>query len=494
MRLTILQTSDLHGHFFTTNFVSKQAVGLFGIADKINEFRTKSDYSLLIDTGDYYQGSPLASKQEKLGSLEFTNVFNYMKYDVFTPGNHEFNFGYDYLKSALKTLDAKILCANIFPKQYEPYHIYEFEGKKIAIVGLITPFVSVWENQKNIQGLKFTSAVETYRSLEKELQEKADFIIVNYHGGIELEEAHTIENEARKLTYFDSIDLLLTGHQHQEICEKINKVFVVQPGYQGKVFSKTEIDLISLSFNCELIINSGVDSTDANLTNIIKPIQDIVDLELDEVVSTCDEDLIITNHTDVRMHSHPLINVIHQMQMEELGTDLSVTSLFDTAIGFEKSITKRQIFMNYPYPNQLVKAIITGKQLKLALEKSATYFEIENNEIVVSKKFNHPKVQNYNYDMFYGIDYEIDVAKEIGKRVSSLKYQNRDVLDSDKFSIAVNSYRYSDQTLYTMYSETEFVYETTKDMTELFTDFFDNNSHIVANHHSNFKIYCGKED
>lgn len=68
--------------------------------------------------------------------------------------------------------------------------------------------------------------------------------------------------------------------------------------------------------------------------------------------------------------------------------------------------------MNFPYPNTLKVLKIKGSKLKEAIEKSVTYFVIENNEVKINKEFLVPKIQNYNYDTFAGLKYEVEVTDE----------------------------------------------------------------------------------
>ena len=94
-----------------------------------------------------------------------------------------------------------------------------------------------------------------------------------------------------------------------------------------------------------------------------------------------------------RLNGHPFINFLHQVQLEASGADFSVLSLFDTAIGFKKNV-----LINYPYPNTLMVLKVKGSKLKEAVEKAATYFVVDNGKVKISDGFLIPKVQNYNYE------------------------------------------------------------------------------------------------
>ncbi|HLR92768.1 MAG TPA: metallophosphoesterase, partial [Atopostipes sp.] len=103
MKLTILATSDIHGYLFPTDYTDKTTEighGLFKVASVIEEERKKTkDALLLIENGDFIQGSPLAQyvKEELQTPKDLVSALNDLEYDVGIIGNHEFNYGIDYL-------------------------------------------------------------------------------------------------------------------------------------------------------------------------------------------------------------------------------------------------------------------------------------------------------------------------------------------------------------------------------------------------------------
>ena len=90
--------------------------------------------------------------------------------------------------------------------------------------------------------------------------------------------------------------------------------------------------------------------------------------------------------------------------------------------GYGENITSRDVILNYPFPNTLAVIKINGAELKAALEKTADYFTLnEDNEIMIHPKYCIPKPQPYNYDMYEGIDYILDISKPVGERVVQLE-------------------------------------------------------------------------
>ncbi|MGL5713917.1 MAG: metallophosphoesterase, partial [Paraclostridium sp.] len=255
MKLAIYQTSDLHGYVYPTNYVKEQPLGILKIGSYINKDELNYDASLKIDCGDLVQGSAMTHYlyKHEMETNPIIEGLEKINYDVYVLGNHEFNYGLDYLNKSYSGVANKVINANIEGLAFEtkPYKIFEYDGFRVACIGFTTSFVPNWEQPCNIEGLTFNDPVAEYEKYEKELKEKADFIIVCYHGGFEksLEdnttptEALTKENQGSELLEkFDSIDMVLSGHQHRSFITKINGKVCSQPLNNGQNFTKIVLD------------------------------------------------------------------------------------------------------------------------------------------------------------------------------------------------------------------------------------------------------------
>ena len=208
--LKIYFTSDLHGYVYPTDYVdrSQKNIGLLNI---INQFE-KDGNTLIIDAGDTIQGSPFTNY---LSTAEFdvhpiATIFNKAGYDYITLGNHDFNYGFDYLKKYLCNLDAKCLCANVDDKTNElgilPYDIKTLEnGLKVGIIGFTTDFINIWERAENLANFTINDTISSIKPYYDELKGNVDVLIGVYHGGFEYDlESHkklseTKENIAYKI-------------------------------------------------------------------------------------------------------------------------------------------------------------------------------------------------------------------------------------------------------------------------------------------------------
>lgn len=502
MKLVIYQTSDLHGYVYPTNYVKNQQLGILKIGSYILNDEKKYDASLKVDCGDLIQGSALAHylSKENLHKNPILEGLEFIGYDAYVIGNHEFNYGLDYLNNSYKLVEDKIINANIegLNLKTKPYKIFDFEGFKVACIGLTTSFIPNWEHEKNITNLEFLDPVFMYGKYEKELKEKADYIIVCYHGGFEKSldgnntptEKLTKENQGSELLEkYDSINIVLSGHQHRAFITKINGVICSQPLHNGQKFSKIILDTETKETSYELVDVSLLnDEINKNLEEIFTNVEVNLKDYLDKEIGEFDKDILMNDIFEARLNGHPFINFLHQVQLEASGADFSVLSLFDTAIGFKKKVSIRDVLINYPYPNTLMVLKVKGSKLKEAIEKAATYFVIDNGKVKISDRFLIPKVQNYNYDTFAGFDYEIDLSKDFNDRVISMKKDGKDI-DLDKYyNVVMNNYRATNTSVYPSYEGAEIIKEINVDISELIINYFLKHKNIKAIEKSNYLI------
>ena len=350
----------------------------------------------------------------------------------------------------------------------------------------------------NIKNLEFLDIVKQYAKYEKELKDKCDFIIVCYHGGFEKSldehmtptEALTKENQGSELLEnFDSINMILSGHQHRSFITKIKDVICSQPMHNGQSFTKIVIDTESKDISYELIDVSKLNNEiDEKLESIFTQTQKDLDVYLDKIIGEFDKDMRVDDIFLARLKGHPFINFLHQVQLDVSGADFSALSVFDSAIGFSKKISVRDVLINYPYPNTLKVLEVTGKQLKEAIEKSATYFVIEDKKIGINKDFLVPKVQHYNYDTYGGLEYKIDLSRDFYDRVVCMKKNGKDISMNDTYTIVLNNYRASNTSIYPAYEGCRVVKEINLDMSEIILDYIQKHKKIIVDDNYNYFI------
>ena len=164
---------------------------------------------------------------------------------------------------------------------------------------------------------------------------------------------------------------------------------------------------------------------DQEILNLTSDLEAQTQKWLDQPIGKIEGDMVITDSFSVRTCEHPAIEFINKVQMQAAGVDISTTSLFNNlSPGFGTNVTMRDIISNYMFPNTLKVLCVSGQDIKDALEQSASYFMLnETGNLEVNPAFIHPKPQHYNYDMWEGIEYVLDIRNPIGKRVTTLTYK-----------------------------------------------------------------------
>ena len=515
MKLTILSTSDIHGYVYPTDYKQRQQdlpFGLLKVASLIKEIKAKeTDPVLVIDNGDFLQGSPFTyyTAKQIQQPLPYTAILNDVGFDAGVIGNHEFNYGKDYLNKAVDALNYPILCANILDDQGQPafgkaYELFQFNDLTVAVLGLTTQYIPNWEQPTSINGLSFQSVVTCAKEYVPKLRELADVVIVSYHGGFERDletgeptEALTGENEGYELLKnILGVDVLLTGHQHREIATVESSIAIVQPGDKGHHLGEVRLTIEKQDGKSTILskVANLISVTDAPIDPIMAKKHHAFQAEiedwLDQNIGTIDGNMWIEDPFQVRLTGHPYIDFIHKVQMEATGTTISGTALFtNDSKGFGPAVTMRDIVTNYIYPNTLAVVRITGEDLRQALEKSASYFSLSaNKQLEINPAFLYPKAQQYNYDMYAGIDYTIDVSLPLGKRISLFTCNGKAIQATDELEVVINQYRAVGGGNYDMFSADKIIKEVTVDMTELIADYFKNHSNIQPETFNNFRV------
>lgn len=513
MKLTILSTSDTHGYLLPTDYRTKEQASPLGLvrAQAVIERQRQlagSDPVIVIDNGDFLQGSPLAYYQAKVARdvRPLTQAYDCIPYQVGIIGNHEFNYGRDYLQTAIQASQRPFACANILdehgdPALAAPYQLLHCGGITVAVLGLTTQYIPHWEAPNKIKGLHFVSAVKTAAHWVPKLHKLADIVIVAYHGGFERDlksdeptEALTGENEGSALLKeVVGIDALVTGHQHRQLAAVVNQIPLTQPGYQAADVGKITLTLDEqgqIQERTAELLDAREQEPKAQMVNALVSANQKVESWLDQPLGRTTGDLTITDPLAVRLKPHPYIQFIQNVQRAVTKAPISGTALFNNqGTGFGKIITFRSILTNYIYPNTLAVERISGADLKAALEQTAGYFTLlENGHIGVSARFYQPKPQHYNYDMYAGIRYTIDVAKPVGQRVVSLTYQNEKVRSEQILEVVINQYRAVGGGNYRMFSAQKIIREVPEDMTELIANYLREHSLVTAEVEPSFRV------
>lgn len=244
VHLRLMETTDLHVHVFPYDYYAdkpRDTVGLARTAALIGDIRAEATNSLLLDNGDFLQGNPMGDyiayeRGMKEGdSHPVIQAMNAVGYDASTLGNHEFNYGLDFLMKSLAGAGFPVVCANVAKKLgaspredttlLPPYVILERELTdgagtrhpiKIGLIGFVPPQVMNWDRRHLEGNVQARDILETARAYVPQMKEQgADIIIALSHSGIgSAQESDGMENASVPLASIEGIDAIMTGHSH----------------------------------------------------------------------------------------------------------------------------------------------------------------------------------------------------------------------------------------------------------------------------------------
>src|SRR5262245_56505978 len=167
--ITILGTTDLHGHILPIDYYTNRPAqdGIAKVATLIRQVRQDRPNVLLLDCGDTIQGTPLAYYHCRINNTPpdpMMLAMNELRYDAMPIGNHEYNFGLGVLNKARNEAKFPWLSANTYrigtdETGFQPYLVKEIGGVRVGVLGLTTPGVPNWENPPNYVGLEFRDTV-----------------------------------------------------------------------------------------------------------------------------------------------------------------------------------------------------------------------------------------------------------------------------------------------------------------------------------------------
>lgn len=252
--LVILHTNDTHSQI--TPQITGEGKGLGGYERReayINKVRKEFGKKnvLLVDAGDFSQGSPYFSLFK--GDVEI-DLLNALKYDVVCLGNHEFDNGQQELARRIGNAGFPVLCANYnFAESplngaVKPYTIIEKAGKKIGLIGLLCNIKGV-VSSKYLEGAEYIHPVKIMNNLALELKNthKCDLIIVLSHCGYYAGRENNPGDEYLA-AQSENVDIIVGGHSHTKLEDKVmikNKigkdVMVVQDGEKGEYVGRIDL-------------------------------------------------------------------------------------------------------------------------------------------------------------------------------------------------------------------------------------------------------------
>ena len=485
--LKVIETSDVHGHFFPWDFMENRPLkGTLTRANSyINRERQKyGDNLLLIDNGDILQGQPcvywtnfVMPEDENLAA----RVINYMQYDAETVGNHDIEPGHKVYDKWIREVRCPLLGANIVKEAckngeadpqsiytgLQPYSVHVKDGVKICVIGMLTPAIPNWLNKSIWKGIEFEEMVGCARKWVKYIQEheQPDLIFGLFHsgkdGGIvtpDYEENATAA-VAREVPGFD---VIFFGHDHQVhnewITDKEEKqVLIIDPSCWVQNVAEAEI---KLTIKDGKVVNKDIKGTIVNVRDeqIDEQMMAHFQKDIDAVKAYVGQKIgrfespIYTR--DSYFGNSAFTDLIHNLQLQITKADISLTAplSFNSTIKAGE-VTMADMFKLYRFENLLFTLRMTGEEVRKHLEYSYdmwtnTMTSPEDHALRLNEDSKEDQQRTgfqyytFNFDSACGIDYEVDLTKPDGQKVKILRMSNGEPFDEKKwYKVAMNSYR-----------------------------------------------------
>ncbi|MBN6068001.1 2',3'-cyclic-nucleotide 2'-phosphodiesterase [Aggregatibacter actinomycetemcomitans] len=482
MDLRIIGTTDIHSFLTDFDYYKDAPTEKFGFtraASLIRQARAEVKNSVLVDNGDLIQGNPIADYQAAVGYKEgkpnpAIACLNALHYEVGTLGNHEFNYGLDYLADAIKQANFPIVNANVVKAgtddpYYTPYVIQEKtmvdnNGKshqlKIGYIGFVPQQIMVWDKANLTGKVETRDIVKTAQKYVPEMKQKgADIIVALAHTGPSDEPYHEgAENSAFYLADVPHIDAVIFGHSHRLFP---NKEFAKSPNAdiaKGTVKGVPEsmagywannisvVDLVLSEHNGKWIVTDGkavlrpiydaenkkpLAENDAEMTALLKETHDATREFVAQPIGKATDNMYSYL---ALVQDDPTIQIVNQAQkayVENVAPSVPAMSglpILSAGAPFKAGgrkndptgytevnkgeLTFRNAADLYLYPNTLVVVKVSGEQLKEWLECSAGMFkQIDPSSDKPQSLLDWEGFRTYNFDVIDGVNYEYDLTQ-----------------------------------------------------------------------------------
>ena len=409
IRIILMHTNDIHGGIDRegATFMDEEFPPMLGggasLATLVKKVRARAEEEgkgfLLVDTGDYWQGTPVGNYRKGRIVAEFLNR---MEYDVRVPGNHEFDAGWEEAFEQMRTSEVPVLGANLviretgeIPPFLKPYIIKEVKGVKIGIIGLITEETDFYSKPEHVANVRFLPVKEVTEKYMAEIEDRVDLIFVIGHLGIpydvwsaydEMVETGTEMkirygmNGMELVHHVPGVDVFVAGHIHV--------------GYEGGWEDPVTHTICLQTYGrgsgvgiFELLVDAGTKKIigyelpegrdqsiatlfedeywpDPEMSEFIEEWVDSAEVGMDEPVGRALYDI-----SRVGVGESPLGNMVTDAMREAVDADVAFTNLGGIRSNISMGvITPRDIFYAVPFDNHIVYYEMTGSYLKHVLE------------------------------------------------------------------------------------------------------------------------------
>jgi len=438
-RITLLHTSDIHGQinvhdeFFWENnkAVFKKRGGFAHLKTMLSELRKENPNTLLLDGGDCFQGSGIASLTE---GQALVPLMNHLNYDLVLPGNWEVVYGKKMLIKDLGGYNARKVCANMFDDDetgelmFPPYQVFFLGGIKMAFIGYNDPLTPIRQAPDYSRGIKFCEPEKNIAKYIRILrdQEKCKMVFVLSHMGL------TQQLNLASQSYCEGVDYILGADTHERIREPLKAKYskVTEPGafasFVGKLDIVVENGIIKDEAYTLLEVDPEKYKADEEMSELIQEVCKPHKQELNRVVGKTKVPLVRYFVLETTMD-----NMITDALMWKFKPDVCISNGFRfcpplvPGTGGIADITSDYLYCMIPGDNNTRMADVTGKQLWDWLEK-----EIEN----VFAKDPAKRLGGWLV-RFQGMKINFTIDKDPGKRLNSVMIKGKPLIPEKIYKV-----------------------------------------------------------
>ncbi|HFU3985399.1 TPA: bifunctional 2',3'-cyclic-nucleotide 2'-phosphodiesterase/3'-nucleotidase [Streptococcus suis] len=476
----ILATTDLHTNLVNYDYYQDKPVETLGLAKTavlIEEAKAENSNVVLVDNGDTIQGTPLGNYKSIIDPIEegeqhpMYTALDTLGFDAGTLGNHEFNYGLDYLRKVIATAGMPLLNANVIDPTtkdflYQPYTIIDktftdTTGKavslKVGITGIVPPQILNWDKAYLEGKVIVRDAVEAVRDIVPVIRENgADIVLVLSHSGIGDDQYEVgEENVGYQIASLPGIDAVITGHSHAEFPGTAEKpsFYAKYAGVDdtnGKI-NGTPVTMAGKYGDHLGVIDLNLTYTDGKWTttsskaairkiNTKSTVADsrIVDLAKEAHTETINyvrqqvgETTAPINSFFALVQDDPSVQIVNNAQIwyakqQLAGTPEANLPILSAAAPFKAGtrgdataytdipagpIAIKNVADLYLYDNVAAILKVNGAQLKEWLEMSAGQFNQVDPSSTEPQNLINTDYRTYNFDVIDGVTYQYDITQ-----------------------------------------------------------------------------------
>jgi 2',3'-cyclic-nucleotide 2'-phosphodiesterase / 3'-nucleotidase len=488
-RLRILATTDLHMNLHGYDYaadVQREDRGLSGLAPLIAKARSEiaDDPCILLDNGDFLQGTQLADWLTGKADHPLVLAFNALRYDAIGLGNHDLDYGLAELQQVIRQLNAPVISTNLEGAQVDgllPAILLSRQitaadrvrQLKVGILSALPPETALWNARALSGGATLATPATAIAAAARTLRaEGADVIVVLAHMGLGHDDTPASSGNAGavEIARLPEIDAVIAGHTHRRFPAQDGwtlppdiAVPVVMPGVSGSDLGVIDLHLTEIEGRWQItqrhahLRSPTIDTTpDPAILRLAAPAHSMVRRVLAEPVA----------HVPQALHSYfalvqPALTMAHAARAKAsvieravAGTDMARLPLLATAaaraVGGPDGaanfvdipagpVLRRQLGLMSPFANQFCALVVSSAQLHVWLERSAEVFHGLGTG--PARPLLNAARPVFSFDAIYGLTYRIDLTRPVGSRILDLRHAGKRVTPGQEFLLATNTFR-----------------------------------------------------